>query len=83
MTENVMNNKQIAIALLLVPIFVVVIVFITNAYFGLQIQADPESISEEMLGRAQLVYGLLGIVSLVCALIGGVLFVLATRPPKK
>jgi hypothetical protein len=74
-----MNKKSLAILLLLMPIFIVIIVFITNAIIGMQMQADPEAVSESTIQSLEFVYGILGLIAIVCATVGGAMFIGLTR----
>lgn len=74
-----MDKKKAGLMLLLVPIVLVILVFISNAMISMRIQADPDSVSETMLASFQLGYGILGIIALVCAIVGGILFLKGLR----
>lgn len=83
MTYNFMNKKKLSLAFLLIPIVVLILVFISNAALGTRIQTNPDSIAQTTLDQIQMVYGILGLLSIVSALVGGILFISAIRELKK
>lgn len=69
-----MKKKKVGMALLLVPLTVIILVFVINTILGVRIQADPERISMEALFALRIAYGILGLISIVSALVGGYFF---------
>jgi len=78
-----MNKKKLSLAFLLIPIVVLVLVFISNAALSTRISTNPDSIAQNTLDQIQMVYGVFGLLSIVSALVGGILFISAIRELKK